>query len=320
MVRVDGNVILEAPNGQIDPENLNCTLNSGTFVSCLAIKGCLKYEGDAVAEELEFMVTFKLDTKKSMSKRLFFLNEEGSNEQTEILHLKKGKKLCKWSYIYLLPNVRDKLSPLEVQMTYGINPSSEESMTNNDSDDLLPIIDPRQNLRALTDAASILKDCGLDNICIPNLRVAYNVSLIGKSSKSNPVWFNMSTDKYLIGSEDKLELSMNITNEGEDAYEAALYVHLPQHVSYIKTEMIGTNPSEMVSVLCSPPTIENDFVLKCDLGNPMMGFSKVLTYLVICYSRQKIKVAGITILLILAPTYLPTLTMRVSPRNQYMKI
>ena len=158
-------------------------------------------------------------------------------------------------------------------------PSSEESMTNNDSDDLLPIIDPRQNLRALTDAASILKDCGLDNICIPNLKVAYNVSLIGKSSKSNPVWFNMSTDKYLIGSEDKLELSMNITNEGEDAYEAALYVHLPQHVSYIKTEMIGTNPSEMVSVLCSPPTIENDFVLKCDLGNPMMGFSKVLAYL-----------------------------------------
>lgn len=145
-----------------------------------------------MAEELEFMVTFKLDTKKSMSKRLFFLNEEGSNEQTEILHLKKGKKLCKWSYIYLLPNVRDKLSPLEVQMTYGINPSSEESMTNNDSDDLLPIIDPRQNLRALTDAASILKDCGLDNICIPNLKVAYNVSLIGKSSKSNPVWFNMS--------------------------------------------------------------------------------------------------------------------------------
>ena len=129
-------------------------------------------------------------------------------------------------------------------------------------------------MRALTDAASILKDCGLDNVCIPNLMVAYNVSLIGKD-KPNPVWFNMSSDKYLIGSEDKLELSMNITNQGEDAYEAALYVHLPQHVSYIKTEMIGTNPSEMVSVLCSPPTIENNFVLKCDLGNPMMGFSKV---------------------------------------------
>ena len=68
---------------------------------------------------------------------------------------------------------------------------------------------------------------------------------------------------------------MNITNEGEDAYEATLYVALPKHVSYIKTEMIGTNPAELVSVLCSPPTLENNFVLKCELGNPMMGFSMV---------------------------------------------
>ena len=80
----------------------------------------------------------------------------------------------------------------------------------------------------------------------------------------------------MIGSEDKLELAMNITNEGEDAYEATLYVALPKHVSYIKTEMIGSaNPSELVSVLCSRPTLENNFVLKCELGNPMMGFSKV---------------------------------------------
>ena len=248
MVRVDGNVILEAANGQIDPENKTCTLKSGTRVSCLTIKGCLKYEGDAVAEELEFQVTFKLDTKKAMP-RLFFLNEEGSHEQTEKLHLQKGKKLCKWSYIYLLPNVKDKLSPLEVQMTYGIGSSNDLN-----DDDLSPIIDPRQNSRALNDAASILKDCGLDNICIPDLQITHDVSMA----------------KYLIGSEEKLELNLNVTNEGEDAYEASLYVQLPRHVSYIRTE---TN--EMVSVLCSPPTLENNFVLKCDLGNPMMAFSMV---------------------------------------------
>jgi len=55
----------------------------------------------------------------------------------------------------------------------------------------------------------------------------------------------MSNDKYLIGSEDKLELSMNITNDGEDAYEATLYVAMPKHVSYIKTEMIGTIPKPL---------------------------------------------------------------------------
>ena len=201
--------------------------------------------------DLEFLVTFKLDTKKAMP-RMFFLNEEGSNEQSERLHLQKEKKLCKRSYIYLLPSVRDKLSSLEAQMTYSINPDDSK-------EDLKPIIDPRQNMKALTDAASILKDCGLDNICIPDLKISIKSSM----------------DKYLIGSDERLELNLNITNEGEDAYESTLYVNVPQHVSYIKTEMVGFNPSDMVSVLCSPPTMENNFVLKCDLGNPMMGFSMV---------------------------------------------
>ena len=40
---------------------------------------------------------------------------------------------------------------------------------------LRPIIDPRQNLRAMSDAASIRKDCGKDNICIPDLAITYNM-------------------------------------------------------------------------------------------------------------------------------------------------
>ncbi len=174
MVRVDGKVILEAQNGQIDPDNQTCTLNSGTQVSCLKIRGCLKYEGDGVAEELQFIVTFRLDAKKAMS-RLFFLNEEGSNELHEILHLQKGKKLCKWSYIYLLPNVRDKLSPLEVSMTYLLQDEAQNQDLNDEN--LRPIIDPRQNVKALTDAASILKDCGMDNVCIPDLKIDLNLSM-----------------------------------------------------------------------------------------------------------------------------------------------
>jgi hypothetical protein len=255
VVRVDGNVHLEVTNGQIDPENKTCSLNSGTLVSCLTVKGCLQYEGDAVDPELEFLVTFKLDTKKALP-RMFFLTDEGSHEQSQVLYLQKDKKLCKRSYIYLLPSIKDKLSPLEVQMTYAINPKTRDEDPRRD--DLKPIIDPRQNLRALSDAASIHKDCGLDNICIPDLTLTYN----------------LSSSQYLIGSENRLELSMNVTNEGEDAYEASLYVKLPPNVSYINTEMLGTR-SELVSVLCSPPTIENNFVLKCDLGNPMMGFSMV---------------------------------------------
>jgi hypothetical protein len=68
-----------------------------------------------------------------------------------------------------------------------------------------------------------------------------------------------------------------VTNEAEDAYEATLYVAMPSNVSYVKTEMVafGGTTSEVANVLCSPPTSDNGFVLKCDLGNPMLGFSSV---------------------------------------------
>ena len=52
VVRVTGKVELETTNGQIDPENRTCSLKSGSLVSCMTVKGCLKYEGDAVASEL----------------------------------------------------------------------------------------------------------------------------------------------------------------------------------------------------------------------------------------------------------------------------
>ena len=154
--------------------------------------------------------------------RLFFLNEEGSSEQSETLHLKKNTTLCKWSYIYLLPNVRDKLSPLEVQMTYAISTSNSGSghqqgsnsspshlfqasaNNNNDDEDLQPIIDPRQNSRALNDAASILKDCGLDNVCIPDLKIAHHMSLISPSGVISQVYLVIDSAEgtYLYGPEN----------------------------------------------------------------------------------------------------------------------
>ena len=125
------------------------------------------------------------------------MTPEGSNEQSETLHLKKNTTLCKWSYIYLLPNVRDKLSPLEVQMTYGISDSLENLKSQpqpRNNEDLQPIIDPRQNSRALNDAASILKDCGLDNVCIPDLKIAHHMSLISPSGVISQVYFSEKFD------------------------------------------------------------------------------------------------------------------------------
>ena len=94
------------------------------------------------------------------------------------------------------------------------------------------------------------------------------------------MWFETSflyssSPQYQIGSESKMDLMLNITNLGEDAYETMLYVQFPSNVMYTNTELIWSNPHDLASVLCSAPTPTNGFVLKCDLGNPFMEHSQI---------------------------------------------
>ena len=108
-----------------------------------------------------------------------------------------------------------------------------------------------------------------------------------------------SSENYLIGSENRLELHINVTNRGEDAYEASLLVSFPRNVHCIKTELLKTvsvipveesidqndssstthrsksQLSRTTSVLCSAPTPQNGHLLICDLGNPLVENSMV---------------------------------------------
>ena len=81
-----------------------------------------------------------------------------------------------------------------------------------------------------------------------------------------------------MGSDERLEISIEIENKGEDAYEAYFFMYLPESINFIKTELkpdtedrgSGTPP-----LLCSPPTLHNQHVLKCEMGNPMAANSEV---------------------------------------------
>ena len=82
--------------------------------------------------------------------------------------------------------------------------------------------------------------------------------------------------EYSVGSEDRLELDIEVFNDGEDAYEANFYLELPESVNYVKTELRGTAAGGAVPpVLCSAPSDRNGHTLKCDLGNPMVAGGRV---------------------------------------------
>ena len=70
-----------------------------------------------------------------------------------------------------------------------------------------------------------------------------------------------------------MEMSVDIINQGEDAFNAMLYLQLPKEVNYNGAE--STTPG--LSVLCSPPSPMNNRTLQCDVGNPLPANTKVNT-------------------------------------------
>ena len=81
-----------------------------------------------------------------------------------------------------------------------------------------------------------------------------------------------------MGSDERLEISIEIVNGGEDAYEAYFFMYLPESINFIKTELNPDNEDRVSGtppLLCSPPTLHNEHVLKCEMGNPMAANSAV---------------------------------------------
>ncbi|GFS58279.1 integrin alpha-PS2 [Trichonephila inaurata madagascariensis] len=140
--------------------------------------------------------------------------------------------------------IRDKLTPIEIKTHYDLI-------------DLEPyryVLKPILNLNVPTAASNELnieKNCGKDDICIPDLQ------LLAAS--------NM--DQYSIGTKKRLELDMTIRNAGEDAFESMLYVTMPLDVNYINIER--SKLDFPVSCSGAHPELTGRNVLECDVGNPL---------------------------------------------------
>ena len=70
---------------------------------------------------------------------------------------------------------------------------------------------------------------------------------------------------YSVGAEEKLEIIATVDNEGEDAFNARLYVQIPPGVQYINAK----SSSSAVPVLCSEPNAATNNTLTCNIGNPL---------------------------------------------------
>ncbi|XP_026204478.1 integrin alpha-5-like isoform X2 [Anabas testudineus] len=230
-----------------------CELDTGSrnvAVSCVSITFCLLAKGKHLPSHLGFTVEVQLDSVKqsqeeSIRRTLFLDSKQPSLLKT--FSLANGERLCHDTKAYLRgeDEFRDKLSPIYISLNFSLDPQAPV-----DQHGLRSILD-YQTEQLIEQKAQIQLDCGEDNICVPDLKLAV---------------YGDRTEVYL-GDENSLSLTFNARNEGEGgAYEAELYVILPPEADY---SGIGRNNVSLSQLTCSYEAENQTRYLACDLGNPM---------------------------------------------------
>lgn len=230
----------------INLDNKDCAIRRGSErVSCLFLKVFLKYDADYAHQT--FDIELILDPVKTKNPRMFFIEQEGRNVMTiKNVTLERRVQWTRIFRVYVTPHIRDKLTGIDAEARLTLSENREPDLRRRSPD--MPLRPVLAETTSLKDSIYIRKNCGEDNICIPDLQLSTSASV----------------EKYLLGSGQDFHITVTVKNLGEDAYEAMFYLQLPPHVQYINFEQFNNTG---VLVQCLAPNQNN--VLRCDIGNPM---------------------------------------------------
>ncbi|XP_046965222.1 integrin alpha-PS2 isoform X2 [Vanessa cardui] len=256
VVKVMADVKFMGESKLISLDDKRCRLSNGTQVACAQLMFCLTYDGVNVDQQINFEVTIDLDSRQKTSKRLFLMESRQTMYTTHML-LTQGQQECKEIMVYLDDDIRDKLTPMEVKLTYELSGAGGAGGAGGA---VPPVLDRTRSIER-TDSLNIQKNCGPDNVCVPDLKM----------------FVTTPTVNYVLGSGENLHIDVKVENSGEDAFEAAYYLQIPAGVTYAKMERLDKERAESTPIYCSIKNkgTDGNSTLKCDLGNPMASGQSV---------------------------------------------
>ncbi|XP_076263207.1 integrin alpha-PS1-like isoform X2 [Rhynchophorus ferrugineus] len=234
----------------IDKDNINVTkkgcsddpLNRNH--TCFSIDSCFQISGEN-SEPLD--VKFEINEVAKFL-RVWFKDENHPDRRpdhkTVTVHVTDFKKLhCQNVTVYLKEGVSDILSPIKFDVKYTLEKDQYHSAILNKS-----------SLAQFE--ATFQKNCGNDDICESHLVLDAHMNLTENEN-----------GEYKVDSLSQMfVITANISNSGESAYEAKLFVTHPKTLSFVNVQ---TKDSQIKCFL------KNSGVV-CDLGNPFHGETSAL--------------------------------------------
>ncbi|XP_064895887.1 integrin alpha-IIb [Columba livia] len=239
---------LSVPDG-LNPEILACVLpGSSTRVSCFPVVLCVSVMGQRLPPSVRLDAELQLDRlKPKLSRRVLLLQGHQPVWQGTLALVPGTPPQCHnlTAFLRAETEFKDKLSPVALSLRLSLSPQEGSPGLVLYGDTLV---------QAQTHI--ILEDCGDDNLCVPDLRLAAHTP----------------SRALLMGAEAALGLRVVAGNMGEGAFETELRVQLPPgtHYQAARSSILGQE-----KLNCNPRKENGSQVVLCELGNPMKAGAQV---------------------------------------------
>nr|XP_033792864.1 integrin alpha-7 isoform X2 [Geotrypetes seraphini] len=296
----------------IDLEHKNCQHSTGV---CVDLKACFSYTASPGSYTPKIILEYVFDAdvdRRKLGKlpRVLFLNRKPTDsdyQYSSVVELLRQKvRSCVKASFQLQENVRDKLHPIPVILTYNIKHSRHKRQTDKETlAPLMPVLNAQVPNTYRAEVNFLKEGCGEDKICQSNLQISYHFcSRVGKTDQFSRLPSGDDGNAIFALTDQKdIALEITITNipsdpshperDGDDAHEAQLTASFPDTLFYSTYRPLVDKVVECVS---NP----NGSEVVCELGNPMKRGAQVTFYLVISTSGITIETTELDVVLLLS--------------------
>ncbi|XP_066302451.1 integrin alpha-5-like isoform X1 [Branchiostoma lanceolatum] len=166
------NMAPDRPVLTVDPELINleskACAKDGVNVTCFDVSVCFTYDGVNVPNQINVDVDIALDVQQNVKRAVFQSSNTAMHMERFVGYMvNKGTSCSLIQEKALIQNdIQDKLNPIVVRVRYSLT-----APTGVQVGQLTPVLsDNKPTLE--TKQVSILKDCGPDDKCIPDLKIS----------------------------------------------------------------------------------------------------------------------------------------------------
>ncbi|XP_031825831.1 multiple edematous wings [Nomia melanderi] len=244
----------------IDPNKFGCPEDPDSNHTCLSFEACCKTESLVKEEDMQNLkLNYYIEAEtytgvKKFSRVWFGTGNSRPHYINRTVTLDTAKfEHCQKEIIYLKENTRDIQSPIKFRLNYSL--IQEEPIMPAEGQPLpdiknYPILNQQEAARVFE--ATFQKDCGNNDICESDLQLTARLNLSASSVKPNFY-------ELLLGEREEVIVDVNVSNVGESAYEAQLFIVHSHSLNYIASNKNND------SVICN---LYNTTLVACSIGNP----------------------------------------------------